>query len=86
MVKVSQFSTLILGTYAPETAMEECLSCPAGYYCPYKGTFKPLECSQNSVSEQGATFCSVCKRGHVCSNGLDNGTCPAGGYCIDAVF
>ena len=63
----------IPGTYAPTTTMGECLSCPAGYSCPYPATFAPTKCDQNTVSEEGATFCDVCKRGHLCANGLDNG-------------
>ncbi|PIK35709.1 hypothetical protein BSL78_27465 [Apostichopus japonicus] len=46
------------GTYAPNEAMESCLSCPAGYYCP---------ANSSSYEEQ------PCPSGHYCPEGTEFG-------------
>ena len=75
------------GTYGPNVgaaSVDDCVTCPAGNYCPYGnssvGTIVPIPCGSGYQCYEGEIEPQLCPAGFYCSEETMN-VCPAGYYC-----
>ena len=74
-------------TYAGNASVQ-CLSCPAGSYCPVEGLPVHYPCQPGHFSNStGAIQCSMCPAGHSCVDASATPSlCPRGNICCNNRF
>lgn len=79
---VSAVTNCVAGEYQPNYAQDECLPCPAGFYCAGVGPVNGANNEATALSDQTSTY-YLCPVGYYCPQGTTSSTqypCPVGSY------